>query len=146
MYIKLIAILFITLNILSSNILAAPEDIQSVNAEPPTVLQNGSGWQTIRSIKMGKTDKYVHMVLIDQDKYTDKTIYSSAINRLCKKDADFCRIRFWSELRYIPEKITVTTQQYKQLKAEYVYNRKAGTRKLVWSCSVDPDKSHCLDL
>lgn len=139
-------LLFITLGVLSSNILAAPEAITPTDVESSTTLQNSNGWKIIRSVRMGKTNKYVHMVLVDQDRYTDKTIYSSAINRICKKEADFCRIRFWSELRYIPEKLSATTQQYKQLKAEYVHNRKAGTHKLVWSCSVDPDKSHCLDL
>ena len=108
-------------------------------------LQSGNGWQVIRTVKMGKTND-VYLVLVEQKRYTDKTIYSAAIKNLCKKDMEFCRIRFWSELRNIPEKLKLTAYQYKQLKAEYIDNRKSGTRKLVWSCSVDPDKTHCLDL
>ena len=43
----------------------------------------------------------------------------------------------------IPEKASLTTEQNKQLKAEYVVNKAGGIRQLRWSCSVDPDKTHC---
>ncbi len=143
MHIKIIGILFVTLTLLSSNIFA--EESTSTEEEATPELQSGNGWQVIRTVKMGRTND-VYLVLVEQKRYTDKTIYSAAIKHLCKKDMEFCRIRFWSELRYIPEKLKLTAYQYKQLKAEYIDNRKSGTRKLVWSCSVDPDKTHCLDL
>ena len=106
-------------------------------------LERGNGWRVVRAIEMGTSGKFVHMVLIDHSVYTDKTIYSAAINRLCSADEDFCRIRFWSQERFIPEKASLTIEQNKQLKAEYVVNKTAGMRQLRWSCSVDPDKTHC---
>lgn len=146
MHIKFITFLLITLIAFSGNLQAesAPADDDASTEE----LQSGNGWQVIRTVPMGKTKKFVYFVLVEQKRYTDKTIYSAAINRLCKKkkDLDFCRIRFWSELQYIPEKLSMTTFQYKQLKAEYLDNRTSGTRKLTWACSVDPDRNHCLDL
>ncbi|WP_297323908.1 hypothetical protein [Nitrosomonas sp.] len=117
------------------------EPAAATNASPQ--LESGNGWRVVRAIEMGTSGKFVHMVLIDHSVYTDKTIYSAAINRLCSADEDFCRIRFWSQERFIPEKASLTIEQNKQLKAEYVVNKTAGMRQLRWSCSVDPDKTHC---
>lgn len=112
-------------------------------AEPSTQLESGNGWRVVRTLEIGTSGKFVHMVHIDHSVYTDKTIYSAAINRICPADTEFCRIRFWSEERFIPEKVSLTTEQNKQLKAEYLVNKTAGTHQLRWSCSVDPDKKHC---
>ncbi len=103
----------------------------------------GKGWQLVRSLEIGTSGKFVHMVLIDHSVYTDKTVYSAAINRLCRPEDQFCRIRFWSQERFIPEKVTLTTEQNKNLKADYLVNKTAGTHHLRWSCTVDPDKTHC---
>ena len=112
-------------------------------ASTSSQLESGNGWRVVRSIEMGTSGKFVHMILVDHDVYTDKTVYSAAINRLCRTEEDFCRIRFWSQERFIPEKVSLTTEQNKQLKAEYVVNKAAGIHQLRWSCSVDPNKSHC---
>jgi hypothetical protein len=112
-------------------------------AESPAQLESGNGWRVIRSLEIGTSGKLVHMVLIDHSVYTDKTIYSAAINRICPPDAEFCRIRFWSQERFIPEKVSLTTEQNKHLRADYLVNKTAGTHHLRWSCSVDPDKKHC---
>ena len=93
---------------------------------------------------MGTSGKFVHMVLIDHGVYTDKTIYSAVINRLCRSEEDFCRIRFWSQERFIPEKATLTIEQNKQLKAEYIVNKAGGIRQLRSSCSLHPDNTHSL--
>lgn len=114
----------------------------SANASSPQ-LESGIGWQLIRSLEMGNSGKFVHMVLIDHSVYTDKTVYSAAINRLCRSDDEFCRVRFWSQDRYIPEKVSLTTEQNKHLRADYLVNKSAGTHHLRWSCSVDPDKTKC---
>src|SRR5688500_1168375 len=111
--------------------------------DEPTVdtssqLESGNGWRVVRSIEIGTSGKFVHMILVDHSVYTDKTVYSAAINRLCRSEEDFCRIRFWSQERFIPEKASLTTEQNKQLKAEYVVNKAGGIRQLRWSCSVDP--------
>ncbi|HNC41221.1 MAG TPA: hypothetical protein PK522_05495, partial [Nitrosomonas sp.] len=60
----------------------------------------GQGWKLVRSPEMGNSGKFVHMVLVDLDKEMDKTVYSAAINRLCGKATDFCRIRFWTQERF----------------------------------------------
>ncbi len=112
-------------------------------ADSSSQLESGNGWRVVRSIEMGTSGKFVQMVLIDHGVYTDKTIYSAAINRLCRSEEDFCRIRFWSQERFIPEKASLTIEQNKQLKAEYAVNKAGGIRQLRWSCSVDPDKTHC---
>lgn len=119
------------------------EDHSETEAETSSQLESGTGWRVVRSIEMGSSGKFVHMVLIDHSVYTDKTIYSAAINRLCRAGDDFCRIRFWSQERFIPEKAALTIEQNKQLKAEYVVNKSAGIHQLRWSCTVDPDKAHC---
>ncbi|MBL8497088.1 hypothetical protein ABF87_12935 [Nitrosomonas sp. JL21] len=106
-------------------------------------LESGHGWRVVRAIEMGTSGKLVHMILVDHDVHTDKTVYSAAINRLCRTDDEFCRIRFWSQERYIPEKVSLTTEQNKQLKAEYVVNKTAGIHQLRWSCSVNPVKGQC---
>jgi len=115
----------------------AAEDTSATNQE------SGIGWKLIRSLEMGNSGKFVHMVLVDHAVYTDKTVYSAAINRLCRADDEFCRIRFWSQEKYIPEKASLTTEQNKHLRADYLVNKSAGMQHLRWSCSVDPDKAKC---
>ncbi len=105
--------------------------------------ESGNGWQLVRSLEMGTSGKFVHMVLIDHSVYTNKTVYSAVINRLCRPDDEFCRIRFWSQERFIPETVALTVEQNKQLRADYLVNKTAGIHHLRWSCTVDPDKSHC---
>lgn len=119
------------------------EDHDKPAADSSPQLESGIGWRVIRSVEMGTSGKLVHMVLIEHGVYTDKTVYSAAINRLCHPDQDFCRIRFWSQERFIPEKVSLTTEQQKHLRAEYLANKTADIHHLRWSCSVDPDKSHC---
>jgi hypothetical protein len=119
------------------------DDQQESTKDSSLPLESGNGWKVIRSIEMGTSGKYVHMVLVDHSVYTDKTVYSAAINRLCRPDNEFCRIRFWSQERFIPETVALTIEQNKQLRADYLVNKTAGIHHLRWSCSVDPDKSHC---
>ena len=98
-------------------------------------LESGIGWQLIRSLEMGNSGKFVHMVLIDHAVYTDKTVYSAAINRLCRADDEFCRIRFWSQEKYIPEKAALTTEQNKHLRADYLVNKRGhASSALVLQC------------
>lgn len=106
---------------------------------------SGQGWKLIRSPEMGNSGKLVHMVLVDLDKEMDKTVYSAAITRLCGKATDFCRIRFWTQERFIPEKVTPTPEQLKAQKADYLFNPAADVKKTTWSCKVDHDKSHCVN-
>ena len=112
-------------------------------AESTTALESGKGWKVIRNVEIGTSGKFIQLVLVDHSVYTDKTVYSSAIYRLCRADAEFCRIRFWSEERFVPEKASLTIEQNKQLRAEYLVNKSAGTKQLRWSCTVDTDKTHC---
>jgi hypothetical protein len=119
------------------------DEQQEPSKDSSAQLESGNGWKVVRSVEIGTSGKYVHMILVDHNVYTDKTVYSAAINRLCRSEEDFCRIRFWSQERFIPEKVTLTTEQNKQLKAEYIVNKAAGIHQLRWSCSVDPNKTHC---
>ncbi|SEF91873.1 hypothetical protein [Nitrosomonas ureae] len=112
-------------------------------AESASQLESGIGWRVVRTVELGTSGKFVHLVLIDHSKYTDKTIYSAAINRLCNSNDEFCRIRFWSEERFIPEKASLTIEQNKQLRADYLVNKAGGIHHLQWSCSVNPDKNNC---
>lgn len=116
----------------------------SETAEATEELQSGNGWKIVRIAELGKSGKFVQMVLIDHNRHTDKTIYSNAINRLCKPSDEFCRIRFWSEERYIPDRVAMTPEQRKHLKADYLVNKAAGMHHLQWSCGIDPNSENCL--
>lgn len=83
------------------------------------------------------------MVLVDRDKTDDLTVYSSAINRICGKAEEFCRIRFWNQKKYIPEKIALNEQQSKNLLAEYTFNKTGGIHETRWSCAVNPSRQDC---
>ncbi len=138
------ALLFLALSLSHSAFSHEGEHHEHDESEPDSQLESGHGWRVVRSIEMGTSGKFIHMILIDHDVHTDKTVYSAAINRLCRTtDEEFCRLRFWSQERYIPEKVSLTTEQNKQLKAEYVVNKTAGILQLRWSCSVNPVKGQC---
>lgn len=111
--------------------------------ESASELDGGNGWRLVRKVELGTSGKFVNLVLIDHAVYTDKTIYSAVINRLCSPSDQFCRIRFWSEERFVPETAALTVEQNKQLRADYLVNKTAGMHHLRWSCTVDPDKTHC---
>lgn len=106
-------------------------------------LESGNGWRLVRSVELGTSGKVIHLVLVDHAVHTDKTIYSAVINRLCGGNDEFCRIRFWSEEKYVPEKASMTVEQNKHLRADYLVNKSAGMQHLRWSCSVNPDKNNC---
>ncbi|MCB1936676.1 MAG: hypothetical protein KDF59_12105 [Nitrosomonas sp.] len=113
-------------------------------ADAAPALQSGNGWKKVRIAELGKSGKFVQMVLIEHSRYTDKTIYSNAIRRLCSDDDEFCRVRFWSNERYIPDRVAMTPDQRKHLKADYLVNKSAGMHHLQWSCRVDPNSDNCL--
>ncbi|SER66967.1 hypothetical protein SAMN05421690_10517 [Nitrosomonas sp. Nm51] len=113
-------------------------------ADETNELESGNGWKTMFVAELGKSGKKVHMVLVEQKRNTDKTVYSNAINRLCQGEDDFCRVRFWSNARYIPERAALTAEQNKQLKADYLFNKTAGMKELRWSCGIDPNSQNCL--
>ena len=106
-------------------------------------LYSGDGWRVVRSVELGKTGKYVHMVLVDLNRDTDLAVYGAARIKICRSEPDFCRIRFWNEERYIPKTVSFTKNQYKTLRAEYTFNREGGIQKMRYSCTVLPNKSLC---
>ena len=122
---------------------AAEEAVEEAVEESTEPLASGIGWQVIRTVEMGNSGKFVYLVLVEQSRYTDKTIYSSAITRLCSGEEEFCRIRFWSNERFIPEKLSMTTEQYKRLKADHLFNRASGQHRTQYNCSVDPTIVDC---
>ena len=137
------ALLFLILALPFSSFAHEGEDHSHDESAAESQLDSGNGWRLVRKVELGTSGKFVNLVLIDHAVYTDKTVYSAVINRLCSPSDQFCRIRFWSQERYIPEKVSLTTEQNKQLKAEYVVNKTAGIHQLRWSCSVNPVKGQC---
>ena len=106
-------------------------------------LAQGDGWQLVRSVQLGNSGNYIHMVLIDAKRDMDKAVYGAALSKLCRSQPDFCRVRFWNEARYVPDSISFTDAQFKALRAEYVFNRAGGVQELRYACTVVPDKSQC---
>lgn len=117
------------------------EEVAEKSSEP---LASGIGWQLIRSVELGKSGKFVNMVLIELGRQADKTIYSTAITRLCSDEKEFCRVRFWVQERFIPEKASMTTVQYQHLLADHLFNREAGIHRIEYACSVDPTNDECI--
>lgn len=122
----------------------AEEVVEEVVEESSEPLASGIGWQLIRSVELGKSGKFVNMVLIELGRQADKTIYSTAITRLCSDEKEFCRVRFWVQERFIPEKASMTTVQYQHLLADHLFNREAGIHQLEYACSVDPTSPECI--
>lgn len=127
----------------SSQEASSPEATES--SEATKALPSGQGWRVIRIIEMGKSGKFVHMVLVDREKEMDRSIYGAAIHQICGKETEFCRIRFWTQERFIPEKVSPTAEQLKAQKAEFLFNKAAGIRQTTWSCAVNPDRSQCVN-
>ncbi|MBL79580.1 MAG: hypothetical protein CMH70_06065 [Nitrosomonadaceae bacterium] len=131
-------IIFIIFLLLFSNIIIAEPAIQSAQK-----LHSGEGWRVVRSVELGKTGKYVHMVLVDLNRDTDIAVYGAARIKICRNESEFCRIRFWNEERYIPNSLSFTKNQYKALRAEYTFNREGGIQQMRYACTVLPNKSLC---
>ncbi len=119
----------------------AAEDTEAAEEK----LESGLGWQLIRTMEMANSGKFVHMVLVEQSRYMDKTIYSNAITRLCQDEEDWCRVRFWSQERWVPEKVSMSPEQYQRLKADYLLNKTADMHQLRWSCRVDANSDNCME-
>jgi hypothetical protein len=118
--------------------------VEETKADASSGLESGIGWETVRIAELGNSGKKVYMVLVEQSRHTDKTIYSNAISRICQNEEEFCRVRFWSNERFIPERAALTAEQNKQLKADYLFNKTAGIKELRWSCGVDSKSQNCL--
>lgn len=101
------------------------------------------GWYLVRSVRLGETERQVHMVLIDPKRDNDKTVYGAAIGKICRSQPDFCRVRFWNEARLVQSTIAFSEQQFKTLRAEYILNRSGGVEELKYACSAVPDKGQC---
>ena len=111
--------------------------------QPSQPLMSGDGWRLVRSVQLGTTGKYIHMVLIDAKRDADKAVYGSALRSLCRSEPDFCRVRFWNAARNVPETVTFTESQFKTLRAEYILNRAGGIEELRYACTVAPDNKQC---
>jgi len=123
----------------------ASAETEAGAAEEVSTLESGNGWKTVLIAELGNSGKKIHMVLVDQSRHTDKTVYSNAISRICQNEDEFCRVRFWSNERYIPERASLTAEQNKQLKADYLFNKAAGVRELRWSCGIDANSQNCIN-
>jgi hypothetical protein len=158
---KIVVLLILALA-LSWSVFAAAESKETVEQSPESEeiaeksseetveqsseqLPSGHGWALKHSAELGSSGKIVHMVLVDPKKYTDKTVYSHAITQLCRDEKDFCRVRFWTTERYVPEKISMSTEQRKHLKMEHTFDRVGNIHKDLVSCTVDPSRADCFN-
>lgn len=106
-------------------------------------LLHGDGWRLVRSIQLGSSKNYIHMVLIDSKRDMDKAVYGAALSKICRSEPDFCRVRFWNEERLVPNAISFTDAQFKGMRAEYVFNRAGNVQEMRYACTVVSDKSQC---
>jgi hypothetical protein len=153
---KLLISVFLMLALTMSHTVFATSDEEATDVTEETTeavedtaaeeeLESGIGWQLIRTLEMANSGKFVHMVLVEQKRYMDKTVYSNAISRLCQNEEEFCRVRFWSQARWVPEKVSMSPEQYQRLKADYLLNKTAGMHQLRWSCRVDANSENCME-
>jgi hypothetical protein len=115
---------------------------QSQSASSPE-LPHGDGWRLVRSIQLGNSKNYIHMVLIDGKRDMDKAVYGAALSKICRSEPDFCRVRFWNEERYVADSISFTDAQFKALRAEYIFNRAGQVQQMKYACTVVSDKNQC---
>lgn len=123
---------------------AAPAAAEPAAQSGEQALPSGIGWKLIRKLEMGDSGKFVNMVLIEKGRQADKTVYSSAIHRLCAKEQEFCRVRFWVQSYLVPEKVSLSLEQQKSQQADHLFNRTAGIHRTLWACTVDPTSESCI--
>jgi|SRR5687768_7865137 hypothetical protein len=109
----------------------------------PQQLPHGDGWRLVRSVQLGNSKNYIHMVLIDSKRDMDKAVYGAALSKICRSEPDFCRVRFWNEERHVAQAISFTDAQFKALRAEYVFNRAGSVEQMRYACTVVSDKNQC---
>ena len=106
-------------------------------------LPHGDGWRLVRSVQLGNSKNYIHMVLIDGKRDMDKAVYGAALSKICRSEPDFCRVRFWNEERHVAHSISFTDAQFKALRAEYIFNRAGNVQQMKYACTVVSDKNQC---
>ena len=119
---------------------------QQLKPQPPSESQldlHGDGWRLVRSLELGNSGNYIHFVLIDSKRDMDKAVYGAALSKICRSATDFCRVRFWNEKRLVPDAVSFTPEQFKGLRAEYVFNRAGGVQEMRYACTVVSDKNQC---
>ncbi|SFN89785.1 hypothetical protein SAMN05216386_2118 [Nitrosospira briensis] len=109
----------------------------------PQQLPHGDGWRLVRSVQLGSSKNYIHMVLIDSKRDMDTAVYGAALSKICRSEPDFCRVRFWNEERHVAQAISFTDAQFKALRAEYVFNRAGSVQQMRYACTVVSDKNQC---
>jgi hypothetical protein len=119
--------------------------VQQVQAEQSQTQPSlhGDGWRLVRSVQLGTSKHFIHMVLIDSKRDMDKAVYGAALSKICRSEPDFCRVRFWNEERLVPNAISFTDAQFKGMRAEYVFNRAGHVQEMRYACTVVSDKNQC---
>jgi hypothetical protein len=120
-----------------------PKSQPSHQQEQSQPLAHGDGWRLVRSIQLGTSKNYIHMVLIDSKRDMDKAVYGAALSKICRSEPDFCRVRFWNEERHVAQSISFTQAQFKALRAEYIFNRAGNVQQMKYACTVVSDKNQC---
>ncbi len=47
-------------------------------------LAHGDGWRLVRSLELGNSGNFIHMVLIDSNRDMDKAVYGAALSKICR--------------------------------------------------------------
>jgi hypothetical protein len=131
-----------SLPVFAASTQADPQHRTAAQLQSQTSL-HGDGWRLVRSIELGNSGNYVHMVLIDSKRDMDTAVYGAALSKICRSEPDFCRVRFWNEERHVANSISFTEAQFKALRAEYVFNRAGSVQEMRYACTVVSDKNQC---
>src|SRR5690349_6306332 len=116
--------------------LQQPESQSQSQSASSRELPHGDGCRLVRSIQLGNSKNYIHMVLIDGKRDMDKAVYGAALSKICRSEPDFCRVRFWNEERHVANSISFTDAQFKALRAEYIFNRAGHVQQMKYACTV----------
>jgi hypothetical protein len=119
------------------------QPIQAQAQSQPSPLLHGDGWRLVRSLELGNSGNYIHMVLIDSNRDMDKAVYGAALSKICRSEPDFCRVRFWNQERLVSQSVSFKDAEFKALRAEYIFNRAGGVQQLLYACTVVSDKNQC---
>lgn len=143
---KLSSIAFVALVFswpVSAASLSQPKLQTQPQAQQQSQLAHGDGWRLVRSLELGNSGNFIHMVLIDSNRDMDKAVYGAALSKICRSEPDFCRVRFWNQERHVSQSISFKDSEFKALRAEYIFNRAGGVQQLLYACTVVSDKSQC---
>lgn len=121
------------------NDLKPPRATGSYGDSPSMAMSRGHGWQFVRTI--GRID----FVVVFPSDWPSKDVYREAVGKVCSTRArrDFCKVLFFDNMEIVPTSLPMTDAQARALRADWTYNGATGTRSMLWSCDIEPDRTQC---